>query len=119
MDRTTSFAKSVEGLHHEPSALDRVKDLTVRIAMWFQPEPERPRAPERVQEGSRMVQADAPALRPTPSGPLRWGVDRQSAYTRLAAERKQERRKIRKAELKHDFSQRTAPTRDRGAGRGR
>lgn len=116
MDRTTSFAKSVEGLHHEPSALDRVRSLGESIARWFQGEPE-PAAPTE-RTGSRMVQEDAPVLQPTPAGPMRWQTDHVISYGRVAKEREHARRKLRSAEMKHEF-QRTAPTRDRAPGRNR
>lgn len=87
---------------HQPSALDHVRALTDRIVHWFQKEPQPQLTPQRASEGSRMVRQDAPSLQPTPSGPMRWEVDRQSSYNRLGKERAQERRKIRTAELQVD-----------------
>jgi hypothetical protein len=104
-ERTTSFAKSVEGLHHEESALDRARALRDQFvhAQEQNNEHGKPREAERPQDGSAkgetersgspMVRVDAPVLRPTPSGPMRQMSDRQAAYGKLAKERSAEDRK--------------------------
>ncbi len=88
-ERTTSFAKSVEGLHHEESALDRARALRDQFVhaqeQNNEKQTERPRETEKA--GSAMVQADAPVLRPTPSGPMRQTPDRYAAAVKLGKER--------------------------------
>jgi hypothetical protein len=95
-DRPTSFAKSVEGLHHEESALDRARALRDQFSraqndnqQQKEQQTERPPA-----EGSQMVQQDAPVLRPTPTGPMRAGPDRYAAATKLGKEYDKEDAKI-------------------------
>ncbi len=87
-DRPTSVAKSVEGLHHEESALDRARALRDQFAhaqeQNNQKQADRPRETEKT--GSQMVKDDAPALRPTPSGPMRQTPDRQAAVAKLGKE---------------------------------
>ena len=91
-ERTTSFAKSVEGLHKEESALDRAKSLRDQFthAQEQNNEKQKPREAEKPQDteksGSAMVKDDAPVLRPTPSGPMRQAPDRYAASTRLGQE---------------------------------
>jgi hypothetical protein len=87
-DRPTSVAKSVEGLHHEESALDRARALREQFAraqndnqQQKERQTERPPA-----EGSQMVRQDAPVLRPTPSGPMRQMPDRQASAAKLGKE---------------------------------
>jgi hypothetical protein len=87
-ERTTSFAKSVEGLHHEESALDRarsLKDQFVRAQNDNQQQKET--EAEKPPAGSQMVREDAPVLRPTSAGPMRQMSDRQTATARLAREK--------------------------------
>jgi hypothetical protein len=84
-DRPTSVAKSVEGLHHEESALDRARALREQFARaqndnQQQKENQTEKPPG---EGSQMVKEDAPAFRPTPSGPMRQMADRQASVTKL------------------------------------
>ena len=86
--RPTSAAKSVEGLHHEESALDRARALREQFAraqndnqQQKERQTERPPA-----EGSQMVRQDAPVLRPTPSGPMRATPDRQASAAKLGKE---------------------------------
>ena len=88
-ERTTSFAKSVEGLHQEQSALDRARALRDQFAraqndnqQQKERQTERPPA-----EGSQTVKEDAPVLRPTPSGPMRATPDRQASAAKLGKER--------------------------------
>src|SRR5713226_1750853 len=82
-ERTTSFAKNVEGLHKEESALDRAKSLRDQFthAQEQNNEKQKPREAEKPQDteksGSQMVSTDAPVLRPTPNGPMRQMADRQ------------------------------------------
>src|ERR1039458_4405543 len=97
-ERTTSFAKSVEGLHHEESALDRARALRDQFvhAQEQNNEHGKPREAERPQDGSargeteksgsQMIKDDAPVLRPTPSGPMRQMSDRNAATARLRSE---------------------------------
>src|SRR5882724_1693016 len=87
-DRPTSVAKSVEGLHHEESALDRARALREQFAraqndnqQQKERQTERPPA-----EGSQMIKEDAPVLKPTPSGPMRTAPDRYAAATKLGKE---------------------------------
>lgn len=87
-DRPTSVAKSVEGMHHEESALDRARALREQFAraqndnqQQKERQTERPPA-----QGSQMVKEDAPVLKPTPSGPLRQMADRQAAAAKLGKE---------------------------------
>jgi hypothetical protein len=88
VDRPTSVAKSVEGLHQEQSALDRARALRDQFAhvqeQNNQKQAERPRETEK--DGSQMVKDDKPVLRPTPSGPMRQAPDRYAASTRLGQE---------------------------------
>jgi hypothetical protein len=95
-DRPTSVAKSVEGLHHEESALDRARALREQFAraqndnqQQKERQTERPPA-----EGSQMVKEDAPVLRPTPSGPMRATPDRYAAATKLGKEHDSEAAKL-------------------------
>jgi hypothetical protein len=108
-DRTTSFAKTVEGLTHPEGALDRA----IRLRDAFlerQNEPQLERVQERPDDrGSQLIRDDAPALRPSPSGPMRWPADRQAARTRLANEYERENEKISAADLAHDFRQGQPP----------
>ena len=97
-ERTTSFAKSVEGLHHEESALDRARALRDQFVQAQEQNNERqkPREAEKPQDGaqkgeteksgSQMVRQDAPVLRPTPSGPMRQMSDRQASAVKLGKE---------------------------------
>jgi hypothetical protein len=95
-DRPTSVAKSVEGLHHEESALDRARALREQFAraqndnqQQKESQTERPPA-----EGSQMVKEDAPILKPTPSGPMRATPDRYAAATKLGKEHDGEAAKL-------------------------
>jgi hypothetical protein len=87
-DRPTSHAKSVEGLHREESALDRARALREQFdRAQKNPQQQNQKATEAEKPGSPMVQADALVLRPTPSGPMRQGPDRQAHATNLSRER--------------------------------
>jgi hypothetical protein len=87
-ERTSSFAKNVEGLHHEESALDRARALKEQFAhaqeQNNQKQAERPRETEKI--GSQMIREDRPAPRPTPPGPMR-ELDRRDAYAKVDRER--------------------------------
>src|SRR5216683_1440033 len=101
-ERTTSFAKSVEGLHHEESALDRARALRDQFVHAQEQHAQKPREAERPQgeaekSGSQMVKQDAPVLRPTPSGMMRQ-PDRQAFSSKMAKERGAEQKKIESAE---------------------
>ena len=88
-DRPTSFAKSVEGLHHEESALDRaraLRDQFARAQNDNQQQKQRADGKTAGGAGSQMIREDAPVLRPTPSGPMRAAPDRYAAATKLGKE---------------------------------
>jgi len=104
-ERTTSFAKSVDGLHHEESALDQagaLRDQFVK-AQEQNNEQQKTRDAEKPQDGNQkgeteksgspMIKEEMPVLRPTPNGPMRQMADRQAAYGKLAKERSAESRK--------------------------
>ena len=92
-DRPTSFAKSVEGLHHEKSALDEARALRddFKRAQEQNNEKQKPREAEKPQgetekDGSQMVRNDRPAPHLTPNGPMRTGPDRYAYATKLNKE---------------------------------
>jgi hypothetical protein len=92
-ERTTSFAKSVEGLHKEESALDRARALRDQFAHAQEQnnQKQKPREAERPQgetekSGSPMIRNDRPAPHLTPSGPMRSGPDRYASATKLGKE---------------------------------
>jgi hypothetical protein len=94
-ERTTSFAKSVEGLHHEQSALDRARSLRDQFvhAQEQNNENQKPREAAKQQgesekSGSQMVRQDAPTLKPTPSGIMRQSSDRFAANRKLEKDHK-------------------------------
>jgi hypothetical protein len=125
-ERTTSFAKSVEGLHKEESALDRARSLRDQFthAQEQNNEKQKPREAEKPQDteksGSQMVATDAPVLRPTPSGPMRQMADRQAAQTKLSKERTDQARKLQEAQQMRDaFKDRQQPSHDHGNDRER
>jgi hypothetical protein len=104
-DRPTSLAKSVDGLHHEESALDRARALRDQFAHAQEQnnEKQKPREAEKPhgeseKSGSQMVKDDAPVLRPTPSGPMRQTPDRQIASAKLAKEHNDTAEKLQQAE---------------------
>ena len=87
-ERTTSFAKTVDGLHKDESALDRARALKEQFdraqndnQKQKESQTERPPA-----EGSQMVKDDAPALKPAPSGPMRQASDREATVAKLEKE---------------------------------
>jgi hypothetical protein len=125
-ERTTSFAKSVEGLHKEESALDRARSLRDQFthAQEQNNEKQKPREAEKPQDsektGSQMVATDAPVLRPTPNGPMRQMADRQAAMSKLSKERTQQAQKLQEAQQMRDaFKERQQPSRDHGNDRER
>ena len=125
-ERTTSFAKSVEGLHKEESALDRARSLRDQFthAQEQNNEKQKPREAEKPQEteksGSQMVATDAPVLRPTPNGPMRQMADRQASAAKLSKERSDSAQKLEQAQQMRDaFKDRQAPSRDHGNDRER
>jgi hypothetical protein len=124
-ERPTSFAKSVEGLHHEPSALDQARALRDQFEKAQQEKADRqkPHEAERPREetdksGSQMVKTDAPVMRPTPSGPMRQ-PDRQVAYGKLAKERSIENKKNDAAKMAQEFWERQQKSHDHDRDRGR
>ena len=125
-ERTTSFAKSVEGLHKEESALDRARSLRDQFAHAQEQnnEKQKPREAEKPQDtgksGSQMVSTDAPVLRPTPNGPMRQMADRQAAQSKLSKERTDSAQKLQQAEQMRDaFKERQQPSHDHGNDRER
>src|SRR5260370_39987911 len=103
-ERTTSFAKNVEGLHKEESALDRARSLRDQFthAQEQNNEKQKPRETEKPQgetekSGSAMVKDDAPVLRPTPNGPMRQMADRQASAAKLSKERNASAQKLQQA----------------------
>jgi hypothetical protein len=120
-ERTTSFAKSVEGLHKEESALDRAKSLRDQFthAQEQNNEKQKPREAEKPQDteksGSQMVSTDAPVLRPTPSGPMRQMADRQASAAKLSKERNDSAQKLQQAQQMRDaFKERQQKSPDHG-----
>jgi hypothetical protein len=92
-ERTTSFAKSVEGLHKEENALDRARALRDQFAHAQEQnnQKQKPREAERPQgetekSGSPMIRNDRPAPHLTPSGPMRTGGDRYASAAKLGKE---------------------------------
>src|ERR1700684_4421822 len=122
-ERTTSFAKSVEGLHHGESALDRARALRDQFVHAQEQQNQKPREADRPRDeteksGSQMVREDAPVLRPTPSGPMRQ-PDRQAAYSKLAKERSVENKKNDAAKTAQEFWERQQKSHDHDRDRGR
>jgi len=126
-ERTTSFAKNVEGLHKEESALDRARSLRDQFAHAQEQnnEKQKPHQAEKPQgetekSGSQMVATDAPVLRPTPNGPMRQMADRQASVAKLSKERTDSARKLQEAQQMRDaFKERQQPSRDHGNDRER
>ena len=125
-ERTTSFAKSVEGLHKEESALDRARSLRDQFthAQEQNNEKQKPREAEKPQEteksGSQMVSTDAPVLRPTPSGPMRQMADRQASAAKLSKERTDSAQKLQQAQQMRDaFKEQQQKSPDHGHDRER
>jgi hypothetical protein len=86
-DRPTSLAKSVEGLHHEESALDRARSLRDQFARAQNDnQKQKETEAEKPPAGSQMVREDAPVLKPTPSGPMRQMSDRHANAVKLGKE---------------------------------
>ncbi len=86
-DRPTSSAKSVEGLHHEESALDRARSLRDQfVRAQNDNQKQKETESEKPPAGSQMVREDAPVLKPTPSGPMRQMSDRQANAVKLGKE---------------------------------
>lgn len=110
-ERSTSFSKNIEGLHNEKNALDHEKPLSDK----FNPTPEQDNKPTVVPpgEGSRMVQQDAPHLRPTPSGPMRDIPDSYASATKLGKEHDAADERIRKA-IEAKARQREGREKDQG-----
>ena len=117
-ERATSFAKSVEGLQHEESALDRARALRDQFARaqndnqkQKETEAEKPPA-ETEKSGSKMINQDAPVLRPTPSGPMRQMTDRRAASARLGKERGEAAMKNEAATMAQQFKARQGKSHD-------
>ncbi len=108
-DRTTSVAKSVEGLHQEESALDYALVLRnqFRHAQEQSNQKENQRQSEKPhgeteKSGSQMIKEDAPTLKPTPSGPMRQNPDREASGAKLENERAKEAAKLEEARKLRD-----------------
>ena len=126
VDRPTSAAKSVEGLHHEESALDRARSLRDQFthAQEQNNEKQKPRETEKPQDtgksGSQMVSTDAPVLRPTPNGPMRQMADRQASAAKLSKERNDSAQKLEQAQQMRDaFKENQQKSSDHGHDRER
>ena len=98
-ERKTSFAKDVDGLHKEESALDRARALRDQFAHAQEQNnnKEQNRQGERLQgetekSGSQMVRQDAPGMHLRPGGAARAG---QADFLK-ARSRKNTRRKTRR-----------------------
>ena len=86
-DRPTSAAKSVEGVHHDESALDRALALREQFARAQNDnQKQKETEAEKPPAGSQMIKEDRPVLRPTPSGPMRQAPDRYAAATKVGKE---------------------------------
>ena len=114
-ERTTSFAKSVKGLHHEESALDRARALRDHFVHVQEQnsekqksrQTEKPRETEQV--GSQMVRNDKPLLQPTPRGNLRQAPDRFAAYRKLQREHKKSGTSFEEKAARHFEQEKAAP----------
>ena len=100
-DRPTSFAKSVEGLHHEESALDRARALRDQFkhAQEQNNESQKPREAEKPRgetekSGSPMIRNHKQHPQLTPNGPMRTGPDRYASATDLNKEHRSADAKI-------------------------
>jgi hypothetical protein len=118
-ERTTSFAKSVEGLHHEESALDRARSLRDQFVHAQEQNNEKQREAEKPRDtektGSQMVKDDRPVLQPTPRGNMRQTPDRFAAYRKLEREHKKAGTSLeQKARALHE-NKPAPPTHDRFA----
>src|ERR1035437_7302665 len=104
-ERATSFAKSVEGLQHEESALDHARALRDQFARAQNDnQKQKETETEKPPAGSQMINQDAPVLRPTPSGPMRQMTDRQTASARLGEKRGDAGRKTERAKMRQQSS---------------
>jgi hypothetical protein len=103
-ERPTSVAKSVDGLHHEESALDRARALRDQFARAQNNQQQKEKQAEKPPaEGSQMVKEDAPVLKPTPSGPMRQTPDRQASLAKIGKERDSANAKIEAAKKAHEI----------------
>ena len=96
-ERSTSFSKNIEGLHHEENALDKTSPLKEDFHPAKEQDNEPGPHPVEPGRGSDMVKDDAPHLRPTPSGPMRDIPDRYASATKLGKERDEADERIRQA----------------------
>ena len=91
------------------SALDRALALRDQFARaqndnQKQKETEAEKPPSETEKsGSKMINQDAPVLRPTPSGPMRQMTDRQTASARLGKERGDAGKKNEAAKMAQQF----------------
>ena len=96
-DRTTSQAKSVDGLVQQESSLDRARALKAQFQQAQSQHQQAEQTKSSAQQGSQMLKADAPGLRPAPSGPVRAAVDKQAFDAKLQKERAAEAQKLESA----------------------
>ena len=99
--RTASHAKSVDGLVQQESALDRARSLKEQFNRAQSPQEHQQQTEQSkggAQQGSKMVKEDAPALRPTPTGPMRDGPDQTASAAKLKKEHSIEDQKLQQAE---------------------
>jgi len=87
--RTTSFAKSIEGLFKPDSALDNlspnVREAFNHAADQIMQQTERPQEQERQTDERQAVHAPRPSLDLKPRGQIRRTMDRTIDYEKLRA----------------------------------
>lgn len=113
--RTTSHAKSVDGLVQQESALDRARSLKEEFEraqkqQGHQKQSERSKG--GAQQDSQMIRDDARTLRPTPTGPMRQGPDQTAYASKLQNERAREDEKLRAAKLAQEVRARQGKSHD-------
>ncbi len=114
--RTTSHAKSVEGLIEQESALDRARSLKEQFnraqdSQALEQSRQTEQAKGGAQQGSQMVKEDAPAPRPHPQGAMREGPDREASDAKVQKERAAALERAQKLRELHE-AQKTSQTRD-------
>jgi hypothetical protein len=112
-DRTTSHAKSIDGLAEQESSLDRARALKAQFQQAQSQHQQAEQTKGSAQRGSQMVKADAPGPRPAPSGPIRAAVDKQAFDAKLQKERSAEAQKLESArKVQEILKSRQQPTQD-------
>lgn len=88
-DRHTSVSKDIDGLHEDEKSLDRAGSLKDKFSPAKEQDNRKQPRPRGVEsDGSKMIKADAPGLRPSPDGVMRRVPDRFAAARKLEQERK-------------------------------